>query len=80
MNQLVFLDFDIRLSRIDKASDPLVKLNDTIDWEVFRPTLEVARKKPRKSNAGAKGFDVIFLFKILILQSLYNLSDEAMEY
>lgn len=80
MKQLGFLDFDIRLSRIDKAGDPLTKLNETIDWELFRPILEKARKKPRKSNAGAKGFDVVMLFKILILQSLYNLSDEALEY
>ncbi len=80
MNQLGFLDFDTRLSRIDKAGDPLVKLNETIDWEIFRPTLEQARTKPKKSNAGAKGFDVILLFKILILQSLYNLSDDALEY
>ncbi len=72
MNQLGFLDFDTRLSRIDKAGDPLIKLNETVDWEIFRPTLEQARKKPKKSNAGAKGFDVILLFKILILQSLYT--------
>jgi IS5 family transposase len=80
MKQLGFLDFDIRLERINKAGDPLLQLEKAIDWEVFRSTLEKARQKPRKSNAGAKGFDVIMLFKILILQSLYNLSDEAMEY
>ena len=51
-----------------------------IDWEQFRSLIEQAREKPRKSPAGAKGYDSILLFKILILQSLYNLSDEAMEY
>jgi len=80
MKQLGFLDFDIRLDRINKAGDPLVQLNDTVDWEIFRSTLEEARKKPKKSKAGAKGFDVVLLFKILILQSLYNLSDEALEF
>lgn len=80
MNQLGFLDFDTRLARIDKAGDPLVKLDQTIDWEIFRPILEEARRKPKKSNAGAKGYDVIVLFKILILQSLYNVADEALEY
>ncbi len=48
MNQLGFLDFDTRLSRIDKAGDPLIKLNKTVDWEIFRSTLEQARKKPKK--------------------------------
>jgi IS5 family transposase len=80
MNQLGFFDFDIRLSRIDKAGDPLVKLNKAVDWEIFRPILEEAKKKPVKSNAGAKGYDSVMMFKILILQSLYNLSDEGMEY
>ena len=69
MNQLGFFDFDIRLSRIDKAGDPLVKLNKAVDWEIFRPTLEEAKKKPVKSNAGAKGYDSVMMFKILILQS-----------
>ena len=80
MNQLGFFDFDIRLSRIDKAGDPLVKLNKAVDQEIFRPVLEEAKKKPAKSNAGAKGYDSVMMFKILILQSLYNLSDEGMEY
>jgi transposase, IS5 family len=80
MVQLGFLDFDIRLHRIDKAGDPLTTINKTIDWEIFRPIIEKARAKEKKSNAGATGFDAILLFKILILQSLYNLSDEGLEY
>ena len=80
MIQLGFLDFNIRLNRIDNAGDPLTKINESIDWEIFRPTLEQARKKEKKSNAGAKGFDVVLLFKVLILQSLYNLADEALEF
>ena len=58
---------------IDKAGDPLTKINETIDWELFRPALERARMKEKKTNAGAKGFDVV-------LQSLYNLSDESIEF
>jgi hypothetical protein len=80
MKQLGFLDFDTRLQRIDKAGDPLSKLNSTVDWEILRPVLEQARRKKKKSNAGTKGFDVLLLFKILILQSLYNLSDEGLEF
>lgn len=80
MNQLGFLDFDIRLDRIDKAGDPLTKLNEVVNWEMFRPTLDKVRKKERQNNSGAKGYDAILLFKILILQSLYRLSDEAMEF
>jgi hypothetical protein len=34
----------------------------------------------RKSNAGAKPFDVVLMFKLLILQQLHNLSDDGIEY
>lgn len=37
-------------------------------------------EKERKSNAGAKPYDVVMMFKILVIQSLYNLSDDAVEY
>jgi len=80
MHQLGFLDYDIRLERIDKAGDPLKKIDEVVDWEIFRPLLQKARAKVKKSNAGAKGYDVVLLFKMLILQSLYNLSDEETEY
>jgi IS5 family transposase len=34
----------------------------------------------KKSNAGRKPIDVIVMFRMLVLQSLYNLSDEQVEY
>jgi len=81
MIQKGLFDLHIRFDRIDnRESDPLSKLNQVIDWEMFRPTLEPVFEKERKSNAGAKGFDKVMLFKCLILQSLYNLSDEALEF
>ena len=80
MFQPGFFDFEGRMNKIDKNGDPLTKIDNTVDWEIFRPSLEKAREKPRKSNVGPKGYDVILLFKILIIQSLYNLSDDATEY
>lgn len=80
MFQPGFFDLDNRMRKIDSNGDPLTKINQAVDWEIFRPALEKARQKPRKSAAGPKGYDVILLFKILVLQSLYNLSDDATEY
>ncbi len=60
--------------------DPLVGLNEQIDWEAFRPSLNVVYEKARKSNAGAKPIDVVLMFKILVLQQLNNLSDDRIEY
>jgi len=80
MIQPGFFDLQDRLHKIDKNGDPLTKINEAIKWEMFRPVLEKARDTNRQSNVGPKGYDVILLFKILILQSLYNLSDDATEF
>lgn len=80
MIQPGFFDFENRLNKIDKQGDPLAKIDKAVDWELFRPILESARKKERKSAAGARGYDVVMLFKALIIQSLYNLSDDATEF
>jgi IS5 family transposase len=73
-------DLDFRLDAIAQNGDPLIRLNETIDWEQFRRYTDSIRPAERKSNAGRKPFDTILMFKILILQSLYNLSDDAVEY
>jgi IS5 family transposase len=78
--QTGLFDWQQRFEELDKGGDPLVKLNTLVDWETFRPTLEMLRQKQRKSNAGRKPFDVVVMFKILILQSLYNLSDDQTEF
>jgi len=69
-----------RLESLSRMGDPLDALNERIPWELFRPVLEPVRRKPRKSNAGRKPFDLVLMFKMLVLQSLYNLADEQLEY
>jgi IS5 family transposase len=73
-------DLDERAAKLTALGDPLVKLKAEIDFEAFRPDLERVHEKARKSNAGAKPFDVVLMFQVLILQQLYNLSDDGMEY
>jgi IS5 family transposase len=80
MFQNGFFDLDKRMHKIDTNGDPLTKINQAVDWEIFRPILEEVRPKPQKSAAGPRGYDSILLFKILVLQSLYNLSDDATEF
>ena len=50
MIQSGFFDPQDRLYKIDKNGDPLTKINQTVNWEIFRPALEKARYKSRKSN------------------------------
>ena len=80
MMQTGLFDWQTRFEQLDNGGDPLVKLNEVMNWEQFRRRLEKVRDKERKSLAGRKPFDVILMFKILILQSLYNLSDDQMEF
>ncbi len=71
MKQLGLFDWKERYTRIDKNGDPLVELNKVIPWEDFRSVLSHIFMKARKSNAGAKPYDVVLMFKILILQSIF---------
>ena len=75
-----FFDIQERTTKLTEMGDPLVGLKGLIDWEAFRPCLNVVYDKPRKSNAGAKPIDAVLMFKILVLQQLNNLSDDRIEY
>jgi len=79
-NDLFSSLFEHRDQRIDRLGNPLMELDAAIDWEAFRPLLDKARLKERKSSAGRKRWDVILMFKGLVLASLYNLSDEQLEF
>lgn len=79
MLQSGFFDLTERLSKLDER-DKLLQLNEMIDWEEFRPVLSQCLYKPRKSNAGRKAKDSVMMFKGLVLQHLYNLSDEELEF
>jgi len=56
-------------------------VSKVIDFEMFRSTLEnKLLNTNKKNNAGAKPFDVLLMFKILILQPYYGLGDKQIEY
>ena len=80
MGQLSFFDISDNYQFLSKCGDPLEKLDKNIKWKIFKGLIEKAFQKERKSNAGRPPFDYIMMFKVLILQSLYNLSDFQMEF
>ena len=73
-----FFDVDNVLHKLEKKGDLLVSLDQAVNWEDFRPLLLRVREKSA-SLAGRKPYDEVLMFKVLILQSLYNLSDESTE-
>src|SRR3954471_14071626 len=83
MGQLGFSDLDKRYRSLDAKKDPLVFLNEVVPWEDFRARLSAVWRKPaeeRKTAAGRKPWDEIVIFQTLVLQALYNLSDDQLEY
>ena len=73
-------DLDKRLAQLESLGDPLPRLNQVVDWEAFRPLLMTIRRKPAKGPGGRPAYDVVLMFKVLVLQQLYNLADEQTEY
>src|SRR5674476_332045 len=83
MGQFGFFDAGKRLAVISAKGDPLEMIDRVVPFESFRAEIEAATLTPaseKKSNAGRKPIDVIVMFRMLVLQSLYNLSDEQIEY
>lgn len=80
MGQRGFWDLENREQKLSPKKPLLERLNQIIPWQDFRPILEKLYQKERKSNAGRQPIDVILMFKMLLLQHLFNLSDDELEY
>ena len=80
MKQKGFFDETDRLEELSKLGDPLERLNKYMKWEELRGILTRALRKEAGGPGGRPPFDYIMMFKILILQKLYNIADDATEY
>ena len=72
-------DEQFLLQKLDQMADPLARLDGIVDWQAFLPAIEKALGREHAVSAGRKPYPTLFMFKILIFQSLYNLSDEDTE-
>ena len=80
MGQRGFWDDQKRVAKLQEKKPVLKRLADSIPWESFRPLLDKGYVHERKSNAGRKRIDPLILFKMLVLQQLFNLSDQELEF
>ena len=75
-----FFDAETRLEGLSTAGDPLVRLAAVVDFERFRGELETALERSDRAKGGRPPYDAVLMFKVLVLQTLYTLSDDAAEY
>jgi len=75
--QRVFCDEQSRIAKLQQKKLVLMRLSEAIPWESFRPPFEKGYAQDRKSITGRKRIDPLVLFKMLILQQLLSLHDEA---
>lgn len=68
------------LEALGKHGDPLEVLDATVDFEYFRGWLVEGLGYGDGSKGGRPPFDPVSMFKALILQTQYNLSDARMEF
>jgi len=80
MKQKGLFDEEDCLKKLSGLGDPLEKLNEFIEWEDFRGILEKGLRKEAQGPGGRPPFDYVMMFKILILQKLYNMADDKTEY
>ena len=80
VGQRGFWDEQQRVSKLQEKKPVLKRLSESIPWESFRPLLDKGYVHERKSNAGRKRIDPLILFKMLVLQQLFNISDEELEF
>jgi transposase, IS5 family len=75
-----FFDADERLLWLSRAGDPLERLAKVVDFERFRGALEAALVRSDRARGGRPPYDAVLMLKVLVLQTLYTLSDDQAEY
>lgn len=75
-----FFDVDDRLKRLSDLGDQLEAFGRTVDFEMFRADLVAALGYTSGAHGGRPPFDPAMMFKVLVIQTANNLSDERAEF
>lgn len=75
-----FFDADERLAALSASGDALERLGKVVDFEQFRAELDTALARSDRAKGGRPPYDSVLMFKVLVIQTLYSLSDDASEY
>ena len=71
-----------KLEALAGYRDPLERIGMVLNFELFRDELELltAIKIRDEKKGGRPAYDVVLMLKVLIIQHLYNLSDDETEF
>jgi len=78
--QLGFFDLDHRYEALSASGDPLERCGRLVDVGFFLEPLAKALRRSDRSKGGRPPYDPVMMFKVLVLQALYNLSNDKAEF
>ena len=79
-NEGGLFDKAARLEELHGMGDPLARLDQVIDWTLFEPVFaRIPRAEPR-GPGGRPPYRPLLMFKALVIQNLYQLSDAQFEF
>jgi Transposase domain (DUF772) len=78
--QAEFFEVDDRLKRLSDLGDQLEAFEAAVEFEAFRRELNAALTYSDGTQGGRPPFDPVMTFKILVIQTTNNLSDERAEF
>jgi len=67
-------------AKLDKLGDILQVLEKHVDFKVLTQAIDQAAPRPSQEKGGRPPFPTEIMVRVIVLQQLYNLSDEQMEY
>jgi hypothetical protein len=62
------------------AGEPLERWAAVVAFELFRGELDPTRDRSDRARGGRPPYDAVLMFKVLVVQMRYTLSDDQIEY
>lgn len=79
-NESGLFDQAARLEELHGMGDPLARLDEVVDWSLFDPVFARIPRNEAKGPGGRPPFAPQLMFKALVIQSLYQISDLQLQF
>ncbi|MDR2203414.1 MAG: hypothetical protein LBE76_03780 [Nitrososphaerota archaeon] len=68
MGQQHLFETKTQLEKLSKLGNPLLKANKIVNWEIFRKPIEETIHSKDPTHGGRPPYDIVLMFKIVMLQ------------